>query len=144
MDEVEERGKRAAQSILENESLTEDLDDATGSVLLAWGIASAQSIAADTAHWGEDEATQAIDERLRSLRRMLKAVSRWLQAQTRGDAEMAVDALKRVIELAGLVYGTSFTAPSAEACASLSSPSDSPAALLTRLRALIEPPQEKP
>jgi len=44
--DLEQRASRAAESILEDESLTSDLDDVAAKVLLDWGLACAKAIAA--------------------------------------------------------------------------------------------------
>jgi hypothetical protein len=48
MYEVSQRIERAAESILENERLTADLDDAAAQVLIDWGLACAELIAGST------------------------------------------------------------------------------------------------
>jgi len=48
MDELTRRAQDLAESILENESLTADLDDAAAKVLIDWGVACAEIIAHST------------------------------------------------------------------------------------------------
>lgn len=105
MDECVEREKLAAESLLENESLTDGLDDSTAAVLLGWGVELARSIASRTAGMDDAQAEEVMDEPMRGLRRMLRHTSRWVQAVLDGDAETASDSLNTAIEQARLVYG---------------------------------------
>ena len=139
MNEVEKRGQLAAQSILENESLTEGLDDASGEALLRWGVACAQAVTAESADMEEVEATELIEGRLRALRRLLKAASRWLQALAENDSASAIDQLQKVLEYAQVFYPKNFSPPRPEQLESLNALPDSPPMLINRLRALLEP-----
>ena len=74
--DLEKRIRMAAESILENESLREGLDDEAASALIDWGIARAQQIAAKTADLEDDiEAEETIYPHMRGLRRILRAVA---------------------------------------------------------------------
>jgi hypothetical protein len=53
--DIEQRKRMAAESLLENESLREGLDDESASALLDWGTALAQRIAESTAGVEDDE-----------------------------------------------------------------------------------------
>jgi hypothetical protein len=143
MDEVEERAKLAAQSILENESLSDGLEDAPAAVLLDWGVAGAKAAASASAGMDAAEADEWMDDRMRALRRMLKGASRWLQARIEGDDETAADQLATALEHAAAVYGEAFQPPDPAHAAALDLAAD-PAAALAALRALFEPAASTP
>ena len=111
MDDLAERIGRAAESMLENESLTADLDDAAAQELLAWGVACAEMIAAGTLGLNQAAAEEAMYPRLRATRRLMRQVNRWIP-QRRGMAyEGNRQALEEVIDLATVIYGVDFSPP---------------------------------
>lgn len=61
-------GRRAAERILEDESLTADLGDDAAGLLLDWGAAQAEAIAR--------RAQQALDAQLQALRRTMNRINR--------------------------------------------------------------------
>lgn len=105
-DELARRERRAAESILENESLTADLDDKVATVLLDWGLACATEIARSTASLDPAQATIATSERLRATRRLMRRVNRQSMDMS-GSAVL----LAQIIEQAAVIYGEGFTPP---------------------------------
>jgi hypothetical protein len=105
MDEIGERISRAAESILENESLTADLDDTAAKELVAWAVACSEMIAAGTAGLNAPAAEEAMYPRMRATRRLMRAVNRWLPQRELMDWEGNRRALEEVIELAAVIYG---------------------------------------
>ena len=100
----QERIQRAAESILENEALTADLDDEAAKVLLDWGVARAQQIAADTAAMNDVAAEEAMYQSMRTLRKMLRAINKWANAPEENG-------LQKIIEQARVTYGSEYIAP---------------------------------
>jgi hypothetical protein len=111
MDPLAERISRAAESILENESLTADLDDSAAKELLAWAVACAERIAASTVGLNQAAAEEAMYRRMRATRRLMRAVNRWLPRRRGMDQEGNQAALEEVIELAAVIYGGDFSPP---------------------------------
>lgn len=139
-NEVPRRVKRAAESILENEALTADLDDVAAKVLLDWGGACAKMIAQSTAGLNNIEAEDAMSPRLRATRRLMRLVNRWVSKRQQRDTEGSATALTKIIEQAAIIYGEDFTPPSddrrdAFLRQSLTAP---PPQIIRDLRALIE------
>jgi hypothetical protein len=112
MGELAERVSRAAESILENESLTADLDDAAAKMLLEWAVACAEMIAAGTVGLNQPTAEEAMYPRLRATRRLMRAVNRWLPQRRQMAHEDNQRALEEVVELAAVIYGEDFAPPS--------------------------------
>ena len=119
MDELTQRVNRAAEGILENESLTADLDDAPAQALLDWGVACARMIAESTAGLGEVEAEKAMSPRLRATRRLMRLVSKWVAGRHQSGL------LIEVLEQAAIIYGKDFL-------------SDDPLLMIASLRRLCE------
>jgi hypothetical protein len=96
---VELRIKSAVESILENEALTDGLDDQAAQVMLEWGRMTAQSIARQG---GAD-----MDARLRSLRLLLRAINRWVSSQPLEAHADQHPVLGEILEQAAILYGRS-------------------------------------
>jgi hypothetical protein len=85
MESIQKRIQRAAESILENEALTSDLDDEAAQELLDWGIACAEKIVNETADLDDEAAEEAMYQPMRSLRKMLRAANKWAADPQAGD-----------------------------------------------------------
>jgi hypothetical protein len=101
---LEQRVRRAAESILENESLTAGLDDTTAHELLDWGIACAEAIAQETAGLNDDEAEAAMSPRLRATRRLMRRVRGWVVNRQEIEAGAGAELLSEIIEQAATIY----------------------------------------
>lgn len=141
MDEFDRRVHRAVQSILENESLTADLDDPAAQVLLDWGIACAEGIAGDSVGLDDDEARDFISSRLRATRRLMRRVRRWVIKQAEMDAGARAALLDQIMEQAAVVY-RDFAPPDDDRRAAFLRRSLAPAVhapqMIAHLRALVE------
>ena len=135
MDNLERRIQRAAERILENASLTDDLDDDAAQVLLDWGVRCAEQIAEDTADLSDDLAEEAMYPRLRALRRLLRAVNRWAPKRQ----PMDVETLNKLLAQAAVVY-KAYTPPGSmrQAIFVRQSLASSTPEAIAKLRALIE------
>jgi hypothetical protein len=108
--DIEKRKRMAVESLLENESLRDGLDNESASALLEWGSACAKRIAEATASLeDDDEADEIIYPRMRALRDMLRSVqklySKNVSVLQRGSV------LKEIAEKLPLVYGDGIPAP---------------------------------
>ena len=136
--DLEKRIQMAVESILENESLREGLDEDAGNALLGWGIARAQQIASETADLEDDEeAEEASYPRMRGLRKILRAVVD-LCAET-VDASLQVELLQEIADWVPLVYGSLAPYPKIDGwLAFLATPTESQAEKIIGFRALLE------
>jgi hypothetical protein len=137
--DLEKRIRMAAESILENESLREGLEDEGASALLDWGIARAKQIANDTANLeDETEAEETSYPRMRALRQMLRAIVS-LYATTNVEALERDAYLQEIASQVALVYGSeTFTAQTTGWAAFVAAQSGSVAQNINGFRALIE------
>jgi hypothetical protein len=136
--DLEKRLKMAAESILENESLREGLDDEAGSALLDWGIARAQQIAGETADLEDDEeAEEASYPRMRGLRKILTNVVSLCAEEA--DPALQSELLQEIADQVPLVYGPSAPHPETSSWAGfLAAPAESKAQKIIGFRALLE------
>ena len=111
MSTLAQRINRAAESILENESLTSNLDDTAAQALISWGVTCARMVARSTAGLDDAEAEDATSQRLRATRRLMRGVNRWIPKRLYKDAESNAVSLAEILDQAAVVYGADFTAP---------------------------------
>ncbi len=152
MDKVSQRASRAAESILGNESLTSNLDDAAAQVLIDWGIDCAEMIAQRTAGLGETEADEVITPRLRATRKLMRHVNQTIPKLTRTQDESNRDNLEEtldaIIAQASVIYGPDFKPPTPEQRTAFLKQNIMPAseiqppAMIKKLRTFIETPTE--
>ena len=98
MTEIQQRIQRAAESILENEALTADLDDDAAKALLDWGVKQAQAIASETIEMDDAQAEEVMYQPMRALRKMLRTANKWAV----DPQEMT---LARIMKQAEIIYG---------------------------------------
>lgn len=99
MIDLQKRIQRAAESILENEALTADLDDEAAKALLDWGVSWAERIASETAELDDEAAEEAMYQPMRSLRKMLRAANKWV-------ADPQSEELERITEHVASVFAS--------------------------------------
>jgi hypothetical protein len=135
-----ERERRAAESILGDERLTDDLDDAPAQALLDWGVACAERVAQGTAELSAALAKDTSASRLRTVRRLMRRVNNWIGNRQTLDAERDALALAKIVELAATVYGPAFDPPNAERQAEFlrGQALDHPTQFIDDLRTFIE------
>jgi hypothetical protein len=146
-EKLKERIDRVAESILDNERLTADLDDSAAKELLDWGLCAAKQIVQGTADVDDDDqAQEAMYPRLRATRRMMRAVNIWVTKEREGDVEGSTRALDRILEQASIVYGRAFTSPSTkqrDAFVNTQAKSiDNPPQMIANLRLFLEQPDD--
>ncbi len=146
-EKLARRSRRAAESLLENESLTADLDDAAAKVLIDWGIACAKAAAQGTAGLDDDQAETEMDTRLRATRKLMRSVNKWVAGYAEMDEESQVALLARMQEQVAAIYGPGSLSPDFQQLRAfveeLAQTTGGPehqmsSAIVARLRALLE------
>jgi hypothetical protein len=112
MNDLEKRFHQVMGSMIGNESLFESLDDIAAGELFSWGEATAKRIVDETDGMDDDAAEEFLAPRLRALRMLLRAVSRWAGEADILDSESRSALWARVGEQARVVFGGSFVLPS--------------------------------
>ena len=140
---LEKRMQMAAESILENESLREGLDEEAGNALLDWGIARAKQITAETANLKDDEeADEVTHPRMRGLRKILRAVVSLCTEEV--DETRQAELVHEIADQVPLVYGPLAPYPDTDSWASfLKMPTENQAQKIIGFRALLEENQNK-
>jgi hypothetical protein len=116
MEEFEQRINRAIESVLENESLTADLDDDAAKTLLDWGIACVNQIAQSITGLDTIEAEKIMSSQLRAIRRLMRSVNKWIGNWQETDAKGHTRRLGKILEQSAIIYGESFSQPNDERC----------------------------
>jgi len=132
-DILARRARRAVESLLENEALTDGLDDSSAKEMLSWAGERARQITAATAGLDDGQAEEATAEQMRSLRRLMRTASRWAAASG-SDDPVQLDSL---VEQAAAAVGASFPNP-AQARQFLQQAGDDSAARMAALRSLLQ------
>jgi hypothetical protein len=107
MDDLGQRQARAAERILGDERLTDNLDDEAAQVLLDWGIRCAEEIVRQSSST-EGEAAERTSHRLRAVRRLMRRVNDWAPRCSEMTADQGADSLAQVIEQAHIVFDSDF------------------------------------
>jgi uncharacterized membrane-anchored protein YjiN (DUF445 family) len=147
MEALEERINRAIESILENESLTADLDDDAAKALNDWGITCVNRIAQSITRLDNVEAEKIMSSRLRAVRRLMRSVNKWIGNWQETDAEGHARRLSKVLEQAALIYGERLAQPDDDRCGALLKHLDSmddPAQMIADLRRFLTDPSFSP
>lgn len=103
---VRRRVARAAESILENEALTAELDDPAAQAVLAWGEEAARRAALSTADLEDNQAEQELALRLQAVRQMLRAVTRLTSLPADSKATDFEPPLQQFTRLYSQLYGS--------------------------------------
>ncbi len=114
MDGIKGRIEKAAQSILENEMLTADLDDEAANVLLDWGVTCARVISQGTLGLDEMEAEDAMYQPMRATRRMMRAINKWVSRYEILGDDGHVEILEKIITQASIIYGSDYIPPTSD------------------------------
>jgi gamma-glutamylcysteine synthetase len=142
---AERRERLAADSILENENLTADLEDEAAAPLLDWGADWAKRIARSTAGLDDDQAEEAMSERMRATRQMMRSIDQWVADRESMAMEDHAGRLAQVAEQAAAAYGEGFAPPEAARCQAfleqVTQFSGDPAQMVIQLNSLFKQPQ---
>lgn len=138
--QLAQRVSFAAESILENEALTADLDDAAAQALLDWGVACAEAIAWSTAGVDGPQVEALMAPRLQATRQLMRLVNRWLAGRQTMDAQANAALLDELIKHAAVIYGADYTPPDADQRRAFLAQHliDPPLEMISHLRRLVE------
>lgn len=112
--QIDLRVQQAVESILDNEALTQELDDEAGRALISWGTAWAELLARSGERSVEPDLDEATAQRLRAVRKMMRMVSKWAASQANLDHDGRLEALKEIMEQAEQSQGISTSFHEAE------------------------------
>ena len=139
---LEDRAQRIAEQLLENESLTDNLDDSEATHLLDWGLAVARRLCDQTVEMDETQAEEYLYQPLKNLRRTMRRINRLSGAPSAQSPEMIVANLQAIFDAASAVPGLTAQMPEGvESVARLvqtSPPGDALAKILSYLTFTLE------
>jgi hypothetical protein len=108
---IDDRVRRAAESILENESLGGDLMDDEAQKLLDWGLGLAERFARSTHAMDDVQAEPLLDEGLTALRRTMRRLGKLIGEMGMADPETAQNQLAKALEAADQLPGVQVRTP---------------------------------
>ena len=111
MDVLGNRIRQVVESVLENESLADGLDEKAAEVLQQWGIASATRTAENTGDLSDEAAEQAMYPHLRAVRRLTRAVRNWARHQGDANHTQREKLWGKMVKRAKAVYGEEINLP---------------------------------
>lgn len=114
MSNLDERYQRVMINMAGNEALAEALDENAASELFSWGEKAVKSIVDQTDGLDDAAAEELMAPRMRALRLMMRAVSRWVGERNELDAESTLFFWNRIGEQARTVFGESVVLPPME------------------------------
>jgi hypothetical protein len=103
--ELQARRRRATETILDSEALTDDLADPEATHLLAWATEKAEQLAEETAPLPPEERERVLDERLGALRQVVRGINTLAGGRQPADPtrlQRRLDRLKAEAETLGL------------------------------------------
>jgi hypothetical protein len=106
---LEDRARRAAAQLQEDESLTEDMDDAEAGRLLDWGATLSRYLVGRTAELDDAQAEELLEAQLGSLRRAIRKIGKLIGLLPDAPPEMAAARLMEALDHAAQLPGVTIT-----------------------------------
>ena len=110
--EPDEQKRRAAESILGDVNLRDELTDDEAQPLIDFGLAQVEALARRAAGLAS---AQNMDESVDNLRRLMKRINRFAADRRQGDPELTRKSLDRIARISAELYGEAVPRPSPEA-----------------------------
>lgn len=102
---IEERAQRAAEQLLEDESLTDEMNDAEATSLIEWGVAISRRLCEQTAKMADDEAEVYLYPALKSLRRTIRQINDLFGSLPDEPPDVVLEILEQILETASEIPG---------------------------------------
>jgi hypothetical protein len=99
----DERLKSAAESILGDESLTDEMTDVPAQRLLDWAVSKSKQLAEQTADMDDSTAQAQLDTTLQDLRRVIRQINKAVGALENNTPEDVGAAMQKALEAASKV-----------------------------------------
>lgn len=101
-----ELAARAAEQLLGDAGLRDELTDDEAQPLLDWGLAQVKALAyATAAESAVDSSPEAAEEALKGIMRLLKRINRFVGLRAQGDPDALAVELDRLRAVSGKLYG---------------------------------------
>jgi hypothetical protein len=102
---IARRERSLIDGILNNESLTSDLNDEDAQEMIDWSVAMAKEAAQVTAGLEEPQAEKIISERMYANRKLMRSIKRLVVEGKDLDHDGHTELLSQIREQARLIYG---------------------------------------
>jgi hypothetical protein len=135
---VEERAQQAAEQLLGDESLTDEMQDAEAQTLLDWGIAFSQRLSENTLEMDDAIAEEYLSAALPNLRRVIRRTNKLVGSLPQADTEMIAGSLAAIFESAAQVPELAATPPGDLSTLAGSLAQLSPADALAQILSLLD------
>lgn len=97
---IEERVQQAAEQLLGDESLTDEMDDLEAQILLDWGIGCARQIVEQTFELDDGQAEENLSATLQNLRQVIRRTNKLIGRLSDSDDGMIAESLAGIFESA--------------------------------------------
>lgn len=111
MIEIETCKQNAAEQILGDSSLTDDLDDAEANRLIQWALEVSGKVCEESARQTEAEAADYLEETLYQLRRTVRRINRLAGTAITEDSESIIKRLNKIFEGCEKIPGLAVHSP---------------------------------
>ncbi len=108
---TEERAQQAAEQLLGDESLTDEMQDAEAQKLLDWGVEFSRRLSEHTLDMDDARAEEYLSEALPNLRRVIRRINKLIGATSQADSEALISGLSAIFEAAARVPELTSTPP---------------------------------
>ncbi len=102
-DEPDDLARRAAEQLLGDASLRDELTDSEAQPLIDWGLAQATALARSAA--ALPDAEPVVDEAVKGLRRLMKRINRFIGLRAYHDPDALAGELDRLRVVSAKLYG---------------------------------------
>ena len=94
--------QQAAESIVGDPALRDELTDSEAEHLINWGLAQVTMLAKRAA---AQESAEALDDSMKHLRKLMKRINRWVGLRASGDVERLQKELQRLGRISQSLFG---------------------------------------
>lgn len=108
---IEERAQQAAEQLLGDESLTDEMQDAEAQTLLDWGVSFSRRLTEHTLEMDDIQAEEYMSAALPNLRRVIRRTNKLVGSLPQTDIEMIMSRLAAIFESAAQVPELAATPP---------------------------------
>jgi hypothetical protein len=136
---IEERIQRAAEQILDDSSLTEDMEDAPATQLIEWGMGIAKRLAASTAGLDDMEAEEQLAMKLMNLRSTMRRINKLIGLLDTLSPEEKTEKFRLICEAAAQVPALRAVLPDDL----LATQAEEPEAVLTAILSYLTPEESE-
>ncbi len=100
---IDQRAQRAAELILDDASLTDEMSDPEASQVIEWAVRVARQLAERTSGLDDAQAQQALDEQVQNLRKVLRRINGLVGSLSAATPQDIAERLQKIADAASQV-----------------------------------------